>query len=492
MLEAISQLKPRKSDYDGICSEHLKYASSSLAKPLAILFTSVVRHGYMPQCLRDCVLTPIPKSNKDISQSQNYRGIALASSLSKVLEHLILNKYSSYLCTSHLQFGFKPGSSTTLCTGVLKNVVSRYIHRGSSVLGCFLDASKAFDLVNHGVLFRKLLDRGLPLSVIRFLSSWYNVQQVSVRWGQSLSDSFSVSNGVRQGSLLSPVLFSVYLDELLEKLSKSGVGCHWGGAFVGALCYADDIVLLAPCASAMRHMLNICDSYATSHGLIFNAIKTQLICFRRCHALRNIPTIVFNNIPLSFLDEVSHLGHSLTYNLDDKQDIIRAVKHMNRKANSVLCKFSAVDPFTKCFLIKTYCLSLYGCSLWSLSSPSIRIIQVALNKLLRKLWNLPRDSHSGIVHCIAQIPAISNLLYDRFCSLFSSVLSSSSSLLRSIFVHSSQFTYSFTGYNYTHGYTHYRHYIFDELHAAFIIRNLRSYYGSYSPCENIVKFVSCR
>ena len=316
-----------------------------------------------------------------------------------------------------------------------------------------LDASKAFDLVNHGVLFRKLLDRGLPLSVIRFLSSWYNVQQVSVRWGQSLSDSFSVSNGVRQGSVLSPVLFSVYLDELLEKLSKSGVGCHWGGAFVGALCYADDIVLLAPCASAMRHMLNICDSYATSHGLIFNANKTQLICFRRCHALRNIP---FNNIPLSFLDEVSHLGHSLTYNLDDKQDIIRAVKHMNRKANSVLCKFSAVDPFTKCFLIKTYCLSLYGCSLWSLSSPSIRIIQAALNKLLRKVWNLPRDSHSGIVHCIAQIPAISNLLYDRFCSLFSSVL-------------------SFTGYNYTHGYTHYRHYIFDELHAAFIIRNLRSY-----------------
>ena len=223
--------------------------------------------------------------------------------------------------------------------------------------------------------------------------------------------------------------FSVYLDELLEKLSKSGVGCHWGGAFVGALCYADDIVLLAPCASTMRHMLNICDSYATSHGLIFNANKTQLICFRRCHALRNIPTIV---IPLSFLDEVSHLGHSLTYNLDDKQDIIRAVKHMNRKA------FSAVDPFTKCFLIKTYCLSLYGCSLWSLSSPSIRIIQVALNKLLRKLWNLPCDSHSGIVHCIAQIPAISNLLYDRFCSLFSSVLSSSSSLLRSIlfFLHS--------------------------------------------------------
>ena len=94
ILEAISQLKPKKSDSDGICSEHLRYASSSVAKSLANFFTSVVRHGYMPHCLRDCVLTPIPKSGKDISSSQNYRAIALASSLSKVLEHLILKKYS--------------------------------------------------------------------------------------------------------------------------------------------------------------------------------------------------------------------------------------------------------------------------------------------------------------------------------------------------------------------------------------------------------------
>ena len=89
-----------------------------------LFFTSVVRHGYMPHCLRDCVLTPIPKSGKDISSSQNYRAIALASSLSKVLEHLILKKYSSFLSTSHLQFGFKSGFSTTLCTGVLFHVIS--------------------------------------------------------------------------------------------------------------------------------------------------------------------------------------------------------------------------------------------------------------------------------------------------------------------------------------------------------------------------------
>ena len=73
----------------------------------------------------------------------------------------------------------------------------------------------------------------------------------------------------------------MYLDGLLEELSNSGVGCYWGFLFVGALAYADDIVLLAPCASALRCMLSICNNFATEHELTFNPNKTQLICFRR-------------------------------------------------------------------------------------------------------------------------------------------------------------------------------------------------------------------
>ena len=99
-------------------------------------------------------------------------------------------------------------------------------------------------------------------------------------WEHSLSDSFHVSNGVRQGSVLSFCFLYIYLDGFLDRLGESSVRCYWGGHFAGALCYADDIVLLAPSASALRHMLSICESYyATSHVLIFDANKTQLICF---------------------------------------------------------------------------------------------------------------------------------------------------------------------------------------------------------------------
>ena len=92
----------------------------------------------MPHCFQDCVLIPVPKKHKDVTCSSSYCPIALAPSLNKTLEHLILIKYSTFLHTSPLQFGFKPGSSTTLCTGVVKNIISRYIHRGSSVYGVFL------------------------------------------------------------------------------------------------------------------------------------------------------------------------------------------------------------------------------------------------------------------------------------------------------------------------------------------------------------------
>ena len=111
--------------------------ASVIAPSLATFFTAVLRHGYIPSALRDCVLVPIPKPLKDPSVSDSYRPIALAPNLSKILEKCILLRYRSNLLTSDLQFGFKEGFSTELCTGVLKNVVSKYLQGNTNVFGCF-------------------------------------------------------------------------------------------------------------------------------------------------------------------------------------------------------------------------------------------------------------------------------------------------------------------------------------------------------------------
>ena len=136
----------------------------------------------MPLRFRDSVLVPILKGNKDVTDSSDYHPIALSSTFSKIIERLILSIYESVFTTTSLQFGFKPDSSTSMCTAAIKNIIARYLHNGSPVLRGFLDASKAFDLVDHDILFEALMKQGLPLAIIRFLLSWYKTQSMCARW----------------------------------------------------------------------------------------------------------------------------------------------------------------------------------------------------------------------------------------------------------------------------------------------------------------------
>ena len=135
-----------------------------------------------------------------------------------------------------------------------------------------------FDRVQYCKLFRLLFRRGLPACIVRILAVLYTSSQVRVLWASLVSDYFPVTNGVKQGGVISPILFCVYIDDLLLRLSSSGDGCYLGMNFVGALAYADDIVLLAPSPFAMRILLQICDSYAAEYDINFNPDKSKFSC----------------------------------------------------------------------------------------------------------------------------------------------------------------------------------------------------------------------
>ena len=130
-------------------------AAPVISEFLSKLLSVMIHHGYniMPSDLCNCVVKPIPKPHKDHTSSDNYWPISLASNLSKVFERAILLSYKKHFVTSDLQFGFRSKFSTSLCTGVMKYVVSKYIHNCSSVYSCLLDASKAFDRVDHATLY---------------------------------------------------------------------------------------------------------------------------------------------------------------------------------------------------------------------------------------------------------------------------------------------------------------------------------------------------
>ena len=121
------------------------------------------------------------------------------------MERILLDRVSGYISSLDNQFGFKPKHGTDMCIYSLKEIVNLYNSKNSTVLMCFIDASKAFDRVNHKQLFIKLKQGGVPGYIVRVLAYGYAHQQMHIKWEGSIPAPFRVSNGVRQGGILSPV-----------------------------------------------------------------------------------------------------------------------------------------------------------------------------------------------------------------------------------------------------------------------------------------------
>ena len=132
--------------------------------------------------------------------------------------------------------------------------------------------------VNYGKLFGELLKRVISPIVLRLLLYMYTSQTLRVKWGHTVSNYLTVRNEVKQGGALSPLLFAIYTDSILKRLEESGVGCHMGGHFTGALAYADDIT--SPSISGLRTLSKVCEEYETEFDVTFNGKTIQLLFFR--------------------------------------------------------------------------------------------------------------------------------------------------------------------------------------------------------------------
>ena len=152
-----------------------------------------------------------------------------------------------------------------------------YSSNQSSLFCSFLDATEAFDRIHYCKLFKLLIKRHLPAHVIRLLINLFSNNFVRIACCGVLSDYISAVKGVKQGGVLSPVLYCVYIDDQLLASSNSGVGCYIGTTFDGALAYADGIIFIAPTSTAKRKLQYICGECASEYCISVNASKSKCL-----------------------------------------------------------------------------------------------------------------------------------------------------------------------------------------------------------------------
>ena len=426
---AIAKLKYDKQDGNsGFSTSHLIYGGEKLLVFIALLFSSMLIHGYTPKGMLLSVIIPIPKdTRKSLNKSDNYRGIALSSPLGKLMDWVFLLRQKEAFSSSDYQFGYKTNSSTTKCTFVVNEVISYFINNGSSVYSVLLDASKAFDRVHYIKLFQILRQRNLCPTVCRYLAFQYIFQKCCVKWVSTISDVFTVSNGVKQGGVISPILFNAYMDCLLHRLRVSGFGCYVGNTFSGAFSYADDLILLAPTRRSMGKLLQICKLYSIDYDICFNPSKSRVVPFGKPDCINAV--FHMDGEPIKVVEMEKHLGYFIGVNSEAKQ-IQQTINQLYSNVNLLLAQFSKTPIDVKYKLFKSFCMSVYGSSLWNFGSKECEKFYVAWRKCIRRLFNLPPQTHCNLLNVICDDFPVDVQLHKRFIRFFQSCYKSGNTCIR--------------------------------------------------------------
>lgn len=354
---------------DGIPMEAFVHGGTRLYIHMSLLFSLFIKYSYVPSSLMKCIIVPLVKAKTgDLSDVNNYRAISVSTAVSKLFEHVLAKFLESTDPVDDYQFGFKTGHSTSLCTSALKQTIDYYSTRGSHVLTCFLDFSKAFDKVSYWKLFNMLLDDNCNSYVVKLLAYWYCHQEACVRWLNNYSEFFAIGNGTRQGGVLSPRLFARYIRDLLHEVVNSGVGCHLGGVMVNILAYADDIVLIAPSWRGLQYLINIVLSHISKIDMVANPAKSVCMLFapkrRNLIVTGQFPPLQLGDEVLHYVSTFKYLGHRIANDITDDSDIQREVSNLFVRTNILIRRFCKCSHAVKLLLFKSFCLCMYDTALW--------------------------------------------------------------------------------------------------------------------------------
>ena len=274
---------------------------------------------------------------------------------------------------------------------MLQETVSHFVSRGSSIFVASLDIQKAFDKVNHSKLLDSLVRANVPRWIIVILVNWYDKLVVAVRWKSATSEYFRVSSGVRQGSSLSPALFNLFINSFITDLRSSNSGCKINGHFVGAIMYADDLIILSASLQGLQRMLHVCESVSIELSLKFNCKKCT--CCVIGHASRYVMSkmslcgelIAWSNT-FRYLGVDFVTGNNLTVNLNTVKRKFYAA------CNCILGNAGVLQDMIKLHLVESFCLPIlsYATAALKLTMDQIKELNLCWNSVYRRIFGFQR------------------------------------------------------------------------------------------------------
>ena len=302
-------------------------------------------------------------------------------------ERLQKSKFGYFLPNRNLQFGFKPKLSTSHAIFSLKSTVDYFTENGSCTYLSYLDCSKAFDRISHWGLFLKLLKQNVPLCFLLSVMYLYLNMSCTVKWDGRSSDVFDIPTGTKQGGVLSPDFFALYMHDLIQLLRTSGYGCYVIQMCIACIFFADDIVLLSPSRSGLQSLLNICVTYCKRFCLDFNVKKSKVMVVGKVSG--NVYPLYLNDVPLGFTTEYKYLGVVLTSGKTLSFSATTTIRSFHRAVNSILYSRVKLESAVLMKLLYTNCVPIltYACAVREFNSTDMRRCHVALNNAIRRIFS---------------------------------------------------------------------------------------------------------
>lgn len=399
---ALKRLKNNKAPgIDGIAAEILKSIGQPAIDVLHVICNQIWKTGNWPDEWCSSLYIPLFKKGNP-ADCNNYRMIALIPHASKILLQIINSRLRPYLLPqiAEEQTGFMPGKGTREQIGNVRQLIEKAREFNIKMYLCFVDYSKAFDLVKWPKMWQILKEMGVPDHLVLLIRHLYEHNYGLIKINDVASNRFQAMKGVRQGCILSPLLFNIYTEYIMRDILDNWQGgISVGGRKVNNLRYADDTLIITSSVEEMEFIMHRLQETSADFGLKLNPNKTTImIVDRQNNNQPHIKTIAGFKVVNKYL----YLG-SLIENSGACEGEIRRRIALARTAVTKLTKIwkdTAITKNTKLRLLNSlvFPIATYGAETWTLKKSDIRRIDAfemwAYRRLLRISWTAHRTNES--------------------------------------------------------------------------------------------------